>query len=44
MAQNYPTIAAILPPFSLIAMRDQPSYPLNSEKASPFGTLTVYLS
>ena len=37
-------ITAILPPFSLIAMTGQPSYPLNSENASPFGTRTVYLA
>ena len=37
-------IAAILPPFSLIAITGQSSYPLNSENASPFGTCTVYLS
>ena len=37
-------ITAILPPFSLIAITGQPSYPLNSENASPPGTCRVYLS
>ena len=41
---GFPRIAAIFPPFSLIAITGQPSYPLNSEKARPFGTSTVYLS
>src|SRR3984893_2574036 len=33
-----------MPSFSLIAITGQSSYPLNSENASPSGTLTVYLS
>ena len=37
-------IAAILPPFRLIEITAQSSYPLNSEKARPPGTLTEYLS
>ena len=37
-------ITAILPPFSLIAMTCQLSYPLNSANASPPGTCRVYLS
>ena len=37
-------ITAILPPFSLMAMTDQFSYPLKSAKASPPGTCSVYLS
>jgi hypothetical protein len=41
---GFPVITAILPPFSLIAITGQSSYPLNSENASPFGTCRVYLS
>src|ERR1700732_579581 len=37
-------ITANLPPFSLMAMTGQPSYPLNSANASPPGTCRVYLS
>ena len=41
---EFPTITAIAPWFSLIAITGQLSYPLNSENASPFGTLNAYLS
>lgn len=41
---GFPRIMAIMPPFRLIAMTDQSSCPLNSEKASPPGTSRVYLS
>jgi hypothetical protein len=41
---GFPTITAIRPSFSLIAITGQSSYPLNSENASPFGTCKVYLS
>src|ERR1700733_11574103 len=44
MSTGFPRIAAILPPFSLMATTGQLSYPLNSENASPFGTLSAYLS
>src|ERR1700681_1273502 len=37
-------ITAILPPFSLMAITGQPSYPLNSANASPPGICRVYLS
>src|SRR3984957_21272884 len=41
---GFPRITATTPPFSLIAIADQSSYPLNSENASPPGTCTAYLS
>jgi hypothetical protein len=41
---GFPRIEEISPPFSLIEIVSQLSYPLNSENASPFGTLTLYLS
>src|SRR5262249_35293148 len=37
-------ITASTPPFRLMEIACQASYPLNSEKASPPGTFTVYLS
>src|SRR6476660_9895280 len=37
-----PIMAAIAGPSWLMEIRCQSSYPLNSEKASPFGTLTAY--
>src|SRR5580692_388114 len=41
---GFPTITANNPPLRLTAMTCQPSYPLNSENASPFGTFNSYLS